>query len=46
MTNNHVVTGAATLEVFIGGDTDTSYNATVVGVSECNDLALIDIDCR
>ena len=39
-----MVTGAATLEVFIGGDTDTSYNATVVGVSECNDLALIDID--
>jgi serine protease Do len=44
VTNNHVVTGAATLEVFIGGDTDKGYNATVVGVSECNDLALIDID--
>jgi serine protease Do len=44
VTNNHVVTGAATLEVFVGGDTTTSYNATVVGVSECNDLALIDID--
>jgi serine protease Do len=44
VTNNHVVTGAATLEVFIGGDTTRSYNATVVGVSECNDLALIDID--
>jgi serine protease Do len=44
VTNNHVVTGAATLEVFIGGDTTTSYNATVVGVSECNDLALIDIN--
>ncbi|MFP5487953.1 MAG: S1C family serine protease [Acidimicrobiia bacterium] len=43
VTNNHVVTGAATLEVFIGGD-DTGYNATVVGVSECNDLALIQID--
>jgi serine protease Do len=43
VTNNHVVTGAATLEVFIGGDSDTSYNATVLGVSECNDLALIDI---
>jgi serine protease Do len=43
VTNNHVVTGAATLEVFVGGDTDVSYNATVLGVSECNDLALIDI---
>jgi serine protease Do len=38
------VTGAATLEVYIGGDTDKSYNATVLGVSECNDLALIDIN--
>jgi serine protease Do len=44
VTNNHVVTGAATLEIFIGGDSTRSYNATVVGVSECNDLALIQID--
>ncbi|MBA3289697.1 MAG: trypsin-like peptidase domain-containing protein [Acidimicrobiia bacterium] len=44
VTNNHVVTGAATLEVFVGGDTTESYNATVLGVSECNDLALIDIN--
>jgi serine protease Do len=43
VTNNHVVAGAATLEVFIGGDTSNSYNASIVGVSECNDLALIDI---
>jgi serine protease Do len=43
VTNNHVVTGAATLEVYIGGDTSKSYNASVVGVSECNDLALIQI---
>lgn len=43
VTNNHVVTGAATLEVYIGGDTTKSYNASVVGVSECNDLALIQI---
>ncbi|HLF59820.1 MAG TPA: S1C family serine protease [Acidimicrobiia bacterium] len=43
VTNNHVVAGAATLEVFIGGDTEKSYNATIVGVSECNDLAVIDI---
>jgi serine protease Do len=44
VTNNHVVTGAATLEIFIGGDTSRSFNATVLGVSECNDLALIQID--
>jgi serine protease Do len=44
VTNNHVVAGAATLEVFIGGDTDKSYNARILGVSECNDLALIDIN--
>ena len=44
VTNNHVVTGAATLEVFVGGDTDDSYNATIVGVSECNDLALIQLN--
>ena len=44
VTNNHVVAGAATLEVYIGGDLDESYNATILGVSECNDLALIDIN--
>jgi serine protease Do len=44
VTNNHVVTGAATLEVFIGGDATNGYNATIVGVSECNDLALIQLD--
>jgi serine protease Do len=43
VTNNHVVSGAATLEVWVGGE-KTSYNATVLGVSECSDLALIDID--
>lgn len=43
VTNNHVVTGAATLEVFVGGDTTKSYNATVLGVSECNDLAVIQL---
>jgi serine protease Do len=43
VTNNHVVAGAGTLEVFIGGDSDHGYNASIVGVSECNDLALIKI---
>ena len=44
VTNNHVVTGAALLKVWIGGDTGKSYNARVVAVSECSDLAVIDID--
>lgn len=44
VTNNHVVTGSAMLEVWIGGDTTESYNAKVVAVSECSDLALIDLE--
>lgn len=43
VTNNHVVTGAATLEVFVGGDNTKSYNAQILGVSECSDLAVIKI---
>ncbi|OGO12931.1 MAG: hypothetical protein A2Y53_05030 [Chloroflexi bacterium RBG_16_47_49] len=44
VTNNHVVTGAALLKVWIGGDTNKVYNARILGVSECSDLAIIDID--
>jgi len=44
ITNNHVVTGAALLKVWIGGDVSKSYNAQILAVSECSDLALIDID--
>lgn len=43
VTNNHVVTGAATLEVYVGGE-DTPRNARVLGASECSDLAVIDIE--
>ena len=43
VTNNHVVTGAAFLEVYIGDD-DEPKNARILGVSECSDLAVIDID--
>ena len=43
VTNNHVVTGAAFLEVYIEGE-DRPRNARVLGVSECSDLAVIDID--
>jgi len=44
VTNNHVVTGAALLKVWIGGDRGKSYNAQIIAVSECSDLALIDIE--
>ncbi len=41
VTANHVVTGAATLEVSVGTDTEETYNAQVLGASECSDLAVI-----
>lgn len=44
VTNNHVVTGAALLKVWVGGDANKVYNARVLGVSECSDLAVIDIE--
>lgn len=43
VTNNHVVTGAALLKVYFSGDSK-AYNAKVLGVSECSDLAVIDIE--
>jgi len=43
VTNNHVVTGAAILKVYVEGD-DQPHNAKVVGKSECSDLAVIKID--
>lgn len=43
VTNNHVVTGAALLEVYLA-DEDAPRNARVLGVSECSDLAVIQID--
>lgn len=43
VTNNHVVTGAALLKVWIGGESEPR-NARILGVSECSDLAVIDID--
>ena len=44
VTNNHVVTGAGLLKVWIGGDTSQTYNARILGVSECSDLAVIQIE--
>jgi serine protease Do len=43
VTNNHVVTGAAFLQVYVQGQ-DEPLNARVLGVSECTDLAVIDIE--
>ena len=43
VTNNHVVTGAAHLKVYIEGESEPR-NARVLAVSECSDLAVIDID--
>src|SRR3990172_11469706 len=44
VTNNHVVTGAGLLKVWVGGDQSKTYNAKVLAVSECSDLAVIDLD--
>jgi len=44
VTNNHVVTGAALLKVWVGGDTKKVYNARILGASECSDLAVIDLE--
>jgi len=43
VTNNHVVTGAALLRVYISGESQPR-NARILGVSECSDLAVIKID--
>ena len=43
VTNNHVVTGAALLKVWIGGESKPR-NAKILGVSECSDMAVIDIE--
>jgi serine protease Do len=43
VTNNHVVTGAGILSVYVGDETEPR-NARVIGVSECSDLAVLDIN--
>lgn len=40
LTNEHVIRGVGVITVYIG---NSSYEATVVGVSEANDLALLKI---
>lgn len=44
VTNNHVVVGAGTLKVWLGGDSTKQFNAKVLGASECLDLAVIQLD--
>jgi serine protease Do len=44
VTNNHVVSGAGTLSVAIGGDNDDVHPAKVLGTSECYDLAVVQVD--
>jgi S1-C subfamily serine protease len=43
VTNNHVVTGSALIKVRLAEDTSWR-NARLVAVSECSDLAVIDIE--
>jgi serine protease Do len=43
VTNNHVVTGAALLRVYVAGESQPR-NARVLGVAECSDLAVIQIE--
>ncbi len=42
VTNNHVVTGAGAVKVYIGGS-DEAVPARVLGVSECSDLAVLQL---
>jgi serine protease Do len=43
VTNNHVVTGSALLRVTVSGR-DKPVNARILGVSECSDLAVIQLE--
>ncbi|MFN3983279.1 MAG: S1C family serine protease, partial [Caldilinea sp.] len=45
VTNNHVVTGAALLKVYVDGRAEP-VSARVLGVAECADLAVIDLQGR
>ncbi|MCS6908920.1 MAG: S1C family serine protease, partial [Anaerolineales bacterium] len=36
--------GATVFRIYVGGDTSKTYNARVLGYSECSDLAVIDIE--
>ena len=42
VTNNHVVAGAGSVQAFVAGST-TPVNARILGVSECADLAVVQL---
>ena len=44
VTNNHVVTGAATLKAYIAGDIKKEFPVRVIAASECLDLAVVQIE--
>ncbi|WP_378146858.1 S1C family serine protease [Cnuibacter sp. UC19_7] len=44
LTNNHVVAGAGTVKVWVGGDDSKEYDAKLLGSSECLDLAVVQVD--
>jgi serine protease Do len=44
VTNNHVVVGAGTIDVWRGGDTSETLHARVLGSSECLDLAVVQLE--
>ncbi len=43
VTNNHVVTGAAIIRVYVEGE-NGPRNARILGASECHDLAVLQVD--
>jgi S1-C subfamily serine protease len=43
VTNNHVVAGAALLKAYVNGETK-ARNITVLGTSECADLAVVKVE--
>lgn len=50
LTNNHVISGADKITVYVmpneeGGE-ETSYEATLIGSSESNDIAVLKIDAK
>lgn len=47
LTNNHVISGADKITVYVNpgdGSEEQSYEATLVGSSESNDIAVLKID--
>ena len=46
LTNNHVISGADSITVYVmdENDEETTYEATLVGTSESNDIAVLKID--